>query len=260
MYTHGTSASMYNERMPFTLAHPAAVIPLRRARLPFAALVCGSIAPDMGYFFSPGTFFLADAHTFVRGFTFCLPAGLALLCLFTLLRRGIVRMLPTALAGVVNELCEPNPWRPVRLPHTLLAVLLGVWTHLFWDSWTHFNGYFVRTFPVLATPLLGVNFDRWLQHFSTLLGFLALYLFCSAVARKRGEPIEWRFSARAAAWCAAAVAAGVFTFLSWNTPWNVSLSAGDARTSYLVVVSFTRACFVLGIFASLVLVRSRRTY
>ena len=48
--------------MPWTFAHPAAVLPLRkigRFRLPLAALVVVSIAPDFGYYsgqFRLGTF------------------------------------------------------------------------------------------------------------------------------------------------------------------------------------------------------------
>jgi len=36
--------------MPFTLAHPAAVLPLFRGPLVPAALVVGAVAPDLPYF------------------------------------------------------------------------------------------------------------------------------------------------------------------------------------------------------------------
>ncbi|WP_199224473.1 DUF4184 family protein [Serinibacter arcticus] len=36
--------------MPFTLAHPAAVLPLRRGPLVTAALVAGALSPDVPYF------------------------------------------------------------------------------------------------------------------------------------------------------------------------------------------------------------------
>lgn len=36
--------------MPLTLAHPAAVLPLRRCGLPMAALVIGSMMPDVPLF------------------------------------------------------------------------------------------------------------------------------------------------------------------------------------------------------------------
>ena len=51
-------------RVPFTLAHPAAVLPLRSARyLRTAPLIIGAIAPDVPYFL-PGSFgrFMPDTH------------------------------------------------------------------------------------------------------------------------------------------------------------------------------------------------------
>ncbi|MEI5672079.1 MULTISPECIES: DUF4184 family protein [unclassified Nocardioides] len=38
--------------MPFTLVHPAAVLPLVRTPLVPSALVLGSVAPDLPYFVS----------------------------------------------------------------------------------------------------------------------------------------------------------------------------------------------------------------
>jgi len=61
--------------LPFTLAHPAAVLPLRRTGLVFSALVVGSMAPDFPYFLS-----VSDAirwgHSTRGVFLFCLPFGL----------------------------------------------------------------------------------------------------------------------------------------------------------------------------------------
>ena len=70
--------------MPFTLAHPAAVLPLRRfcpRFLNFPALVVGSVGPDAGYAFG---WLGADqvSHRFLGSFVFCLPVGLVLVGLF----------------------------------------------------------------------------------------------------------------------------------------------------------------------------------
>ena len=66
--------------LPFTLAHPAAVLPLRRI-LVFSALVVGSMAPDFHYFLGlrPHDHF---SHSIRGAFIFCLPVGLAVLWLF----------------------------------------------------------------------------------------------------------------------------------------------------------------------------------
>ena len=65
------------EYMPFPLAHPAAVLPLRRfcpGRLSFLALVIGSVVPDVAYCFGPLDVDVF-AHTLPGSLVFCLPMG-----------------------------------------------------------------------------------------------------------------------------------------------------------------------------------------
>ena len=67
--------------MPWTFAHPVAVLPLRRfcpAQFNFAALAIGALTPDFGFYVN--LFSLAtDAHTLLGSFLVCLPTGLVLL-------------------------------------------------------------------------------------------------------------------------------------------------------------------------------------
>ena len=49
--------------MPFTLAHPAAVLPFARTKLVFSALIAGALAPDVGYFL---TLYRPDAPRVIR--------------------------------------------------------------------------------------------------------------------------------------------------------------------------------------------------
>src|SRR6266404_5342332 len=69
---HGASL---RDAMAFPLAHPAAVLPLRRycpRGFNFAALVVGSLSPDAGYLFGQRN---VDefSHRVVGSFGFCLP-------------------------------------------------------------------------------------------------------------------------------------------------------------------------------------------
>jgi len=75
--------------MPWTFAHPAAVLPLRPLRrLSFGALVVGSISPDIGYYV--GHFDLAGAaHTLSGLVTLSLPTGLVLMVFVRLLHRPV---------------------------------------------------------------------------------------------------------------------------------------------------------------------------
>ena len=141
--------------MPFPLAHPAAVLPLRRCCprwLSFPALVIGSLTPDAGYLFGErhwGSF----SHRFLGSFGFCLPAGIVLVALFYWLRTPLTRVLP---AGYQQALL-PLGQRPRGAIWAIVAsLLIGAWTHLLWDSFTHANGWFVQRLPVLDSPVVSV--------------------------------------------------------------------------------------------------------
>jgi hypothetical protein len=170
--------------MPFTAAHPAAVLPLRRwcpRYLSWSALVIGSLTPDLESFLvlAPRSVYGA---TLFGSFYFCLPVGLVLFLLFRqIVKRPAILLLP---AGHRRRLWPPDP-DALRLDRGVLlracvSIMLGAWTHLLWDSFTHV-GRGITVFPFLATPL-GVigNYQltgfRLLQHVSTLLGIALLAL------------------------------------------------------------------------------------
>jgi hypothetical protein len=135
--------------MPFPLAHPAAVLPLRQycpRQLNFPALVIGSLCPDAGYCLGRlGEF----SHRFLAGsFGFCLPVGWLLVLLFYLARRPVVQRLPARHRQIFEPLCR----RPAGSPFLIIvSLLLGAWTHLFLDSLTHENGWFAGHLPALQT-------------------------------------------------------------------------------------------------------------
>ena len=56
--------------MPFTFAHPAAILPLRRSRfLQTVPLIIGSMVPDAPYFFPWGVAkYFYETHTLIRLF------------------------------------------------------------------------------------------------------------------------------------------------------------------------------------------------
>ena len=144
--------------MPFPMAHPAAVLPLRRCCprwFDFPALVIGSLCPDAGYYF--GRLHLEKlSHRLVAGsFGFCLPVGLLLLVLFYFVRRAVVERLPARLRRVFEPLCL----RPAGSPLIIaVSLLVGSWTHIFLDSLTHENGWLVEHLPVLQASLVATKY------------------------------------------------------------------------------------------------------
>jgi len=235
--------------MPFTLSHPAAILPfprLFRDRLPLAALVAGSVSPDLGYYFGITRYLRENAHTVPRSFTFCVPVSLVLLLLLYLVRHGMAKLLPASLSAVYRELFARPLFAPRALPFTLLALLFGSWTHILWDSFTHYDGTFVAQLPVLRTKILpGLELYRIGQHLSTVLGALAIFLFLRAASSRLGAPFHWKPTWRMGFWAALAAIAAIFTAFTLTTPWNYALANQDHRLWFLFIVSCGRNAFLL---------------
>jgi hypothetical protein len=184
--------------MPFTLAHPAAVLPLKRfcpRYLSFPALIAGSVSPDLSYFFvrlNLGPF----AHHPIKGFLFGVPAGLLILALFYLFRRPALKMLPHR----YREIFQPLFSHPFGTPMGILfSLTIGVATHIAWDTFTHNQSLFVRHVAFLQMPLfqIGMHRVRVVHVLSYICSFLGVFWLCLAYSRWRAtEPprIQWRNS------------------------------------------------------------------
>ena len=148
--------------MPFPLAHPAAVLPLRRwcpRYLSFPALIIGSLTPDLGYAFE--RFDLAGfSHRPLAGtFGFCLPAGLVLVLGFYLVRLPLVRLLPGRYRAAFLPLCQQAVASPLAI---IISLLLGALTHQGLDALTHPQFWLVRYIPALFRPAPVIGLHRFL--------------------------------------------------------------------------------------------------
>jgi hypothetical protein len=209
--------------MPWTFAHPAAVIPLRRycpAPLNFPALVIGSMIPDVGYHVLRKDI-ASYAHSLEGSLLVCLPAGLLLLAVLCMLRKPLWYLLPephrTAFAPVVAA--DPSLRRGTVIGAGI-SILLGAWTHIAWDSLTHRNGWIALRVALLQEPVFqlnGVDFPLYhlLQHLSSYLGVAAIVISYSRWLRRAPVSVAyfqrediWRYLLLAAI-AAAAILTGV---------------------------------------------------
>ena len=169
--------------MPWTLSHPAAVLPLRRLTprpLDFAALVAGSMTPDIGYYI--GRFDLANlAHTLPGSFVACVPTGVIMLFIFYFFSRPVCYTLPGSHRRSLLPLCPdfPQGLRPWWV--ILLSLLFGAWTHNFWDAFTHKHGWLVERIPwlqqpVMRFPSITIHMFLLLQQLSTIAGFMIVVI------------------------------------------------------------------------------------
>lgn len=171
--------------MPFTLAHPAASVPFAKYGLPLSALVVGSMAPDFPYFIHFSTSH-QYGHTLPGIFLFCVPIGLIVLWLFhSFLKLPLLSLLPAIHQARLVSTANTFRFSPLRnFLLVIVALLLGAFTHVAWDSFTHANGWSVQHISVLRSPVIQtsrgtVYVFKILQHGSTLLGaaLLAYWYF-----------------------------------------------------------------------------------
>lgn len=141
--------------MPFTFAHPAAILPLRGVRyLRTVPLILGAMIPDFPYYV-PVRFshFGPESHSFTGSYTTdLLLAYVALVGLFVL-RQPLTALLSARARWLCLGALAPFEHRPVEWLFAPLAILLGVWTHLAWDSFTHPNGWIVHHVAALSAPV-----------------------------------------------------------------------------------------------------------
>ena len=167
--------------MPFTLAHPATVLPfgrlLARWRVLSAALI-GSMVPDFGWFlpWRPARF---ETHSADALLSFCLPVGLAAYWLFQLvIRRPMLELLPRGPYARWQGSVEPADYRSLK--QWLLAacgVLGGAITHLIWDAFTHEGARGLRLFPELEDSAVEISGHRLsgphlLQDANSMIGMI----------------------------------------------------------------------------------------
>ena len=132
--------------MPFPLAHPAAVLPLRRfcpRFLNFPALVIGSICPDFGYFFGRAG---VDefSHSLLGTLGFSLPVGMLALGLCNWVSALTSRCFPGFYQRTILPFCQT---RQYRIPAIMLSLVLGSLTHVLLDSLTHRQGWLAGHLP-----------------------------------------------------------------------------------------------------------------
>ncbi|MCR6649790.1 MAG: DUF4184 family protein [Cellulomonas sp.] len=186
--------------MPFTLSHAAAVLPLARGPLVPAALVVGAMAPDVPYFVKlpryAGAWYepfvnATTTHHWPGALTVAVPTAAVLLAVWWLVRAPLVAL-------VTRQRVHPGSaeraGRLERAGWIIASLVLGVATHVLWDSFTHGDGFLVERVDALREPAFaGMDVARVLQHVSTVVGLVVLAVWATrafARWRQRGGRVE----------------------------------------------------------------------
>lgn len=204
--------SLGGSNLPFTFAHPAIVIPLKRISgrwFNLTALVFGSMAPDFEYFVRMKTV-TTISHTVTGIFAFDLSIVIVLSILFQrVIREPLLLYLPRPLDhlfdGTRDVLWRINSMKEFFV--FIYSALIGIVSHTIWDSFTHLNGVVVSNLSFLKEYLNIFGYQipiyKFLQHGSTLVGLMLIGIFIltcpkrgnlnelSTVVKKRYKAYFW---------------------------------------------------------------------
>jgi hypothetical protein len=169
--------------MPFTFSHPAIILPLNylpKKWFSMTGLVIGSLTPDFEYFIRM-KIESNYSHTFLGIFYFDLPLGILLTFVFhNIMKAELFKNLPKKLNQrfITTEKLNWNKYFFENWKIVILSIVIGTISHIFWDSFTHESGFFVKHFSQLSNSfeIFGkqIKYLKILQHSSTLIGGIVI--------------------------------------------------------------------------------------
>lgn len=165
--------------MPFTFSHPAIILPLNylpKKWFSMTGLIIGSLTPDFEYFIRM-KIKSEYSHTIEGIFWFDLPLGILIAFIFhNIIRNSLYDNLPLFLKSRLSVFKQLN-WNYYFVKNwiiVIISIIIGAFSHIFWDSFTHFDGYFVKKIPILSKTValnsIDVPIVKILQHSSTIIG------------------------------------------------------------------------------------------
>ena len=237
--------------MPFTLAHPVAVLPFARCRrVHFPAMVIGSLAPDFVYFLHGRA--VPGGHGLANLLWPNLPLCFALYALYLALWHHTLRdFLPDCLNAAYRLPESTIAAAPHKCRQTaavlltfVFSSLFGMITHLFLDAFTHPTGWFVQHFAPLQQTVFTLPAYKWLQYGGGVFGLGGCLLFTLRSARRRphrSAKTAWQKSRFWAA-CALLTLCG---WALWQTAAPIPLAHAATQTIRLIdcaVLGFSLLC------------------
>ena len=169
--------------MPFTFAHPAIILPLNylsKKWVSLTGLVIGSLTPDFEYFLRM-KIESNYSHTLLGILYFDLPLAILLTFIYhNFVKTELFKNLPTELnlRFVIPEKLNWNTYFTENWKIVIASIIIGIASHIFWDGFTHENGFFVNIFSELKNEIQifgkGIKVYKILQHLSTLIGAIVI--------------------------------------------------------------------------------------
>ena len=202
-------------------------------------------------------------HTLLGTLTLDLPFGILMLLFLWLLRVPLAAPLGPAPQAKCLAAVERFGSRPINWLLAPLSLLVGSWTHLLWDSFTHADGWMVTRISALSAPVSFFSYTgelcHVLQYVSSVFGLAVLAVWFALLpaapapgirngGRSAGGPLLL-----AVLLAGAAVAGGLMTLAHLARPIPASY-----HLLYLLLTRGTAWFALLYTIAGILIVRGRR--
>lgn len=204
--------------MPFTASHPAIIIPLLKRRLfSVSGLIMGSMVPDFEFFIRLQAQ-VVHGHSYLAMFWLNIPLAIFCITLYhVVVRNQFILHLPMYFRKRFQPFLTFD-WISYFKSNYLkvgYSILVGNLSHLFWDGFTHFDGFFVLKMPFLFTEFLQVPLYHILQYGCSVLGALAIFSF---ISKMQYNKIKGHFSVKNifGYWCIVSSITMLIFFLKYN--------------------------------------------
>jgi len=165
-------------RIPFTFAHPLYAAPLKLLKPKYFSLtgiILGSMAPDFEYFMALEPYQIIG-HTAKGLFIQAIPLSLLLAFVFhRLIKVPLTHNLPSLFNmdkksnGIIQDWNLPTVRSWIIF---IVSVMIGFYSHVLLDGFTHKSGYFVMRNSLLQEYIIGIPIFKILQHSLSLVGLI----------------------------------------------------------------------------------------
>ncbi len=169
--------------MPFTFSHPAIILPLKYLPnnwISMTGLIIGSLSPDFEYFIRM-RIQSNYSHEIIGIFLFDIPISILFAFVFhNIIRNTLFDNLPIFLKSRLATYKQFN-WNKYFLKNwyiVIISIFIGAFSHIFWDSFTHSEGFFVKIISILTNEIeilhKQIPIYKLFQHLSALIGGLII--------------------------------------------------------------------------------------
>lgn len=171
--------------MPFTLAHPAVVLPLRHRLLHREALIIGSMSPDFLYFLY-GQASQSFGHRFDGFFLVNLPLSFGVFFLYqSQIAPYFWQYLPKFLRLDYQKIQIQTDDSFLKfIIRFSISAIVGMITHVLLDSFTHETGWLVERFDIFHHVILTKPLFKWLQYSGGVLGLVVIFGYWLVLTKK----------------------------------------------------------------------------